>query len=154
MSESVMKPGKNGYRICFTNNTVVMNYKFSQLAGQYGTKENDIIRSIRQDFPGLTEIVVSGREQKSPRPNTRLTYANMEKHISTYENAQELLEAFETVKAMSAPLASPYKYVADWFRNQFPNYRTAPVFNDHKLTIAPVEPPQVREYKQKMPKAG
>ena len=33
------KPGKNGYKIIFNENMVVMNYKFAELAGQYGTKE-------------------------------------------------------------------------------------------------------------------
>ena len=34
-----MKPGKNGYKIYFNVNTVVMNYKFAAAAGEYGTDE-------------------------------------------------------------------------------------------------------------------
>lgn len=30
--QSEMKPGKNGYKIYFNTNTVVMNYKFAELA--------------------------------------------------------------------------------------------------------------------------
>ena len=36
----------------------------------------------------------------------------------------DLLSEFETVKAQSKAATSPYKYVCDWFINQFPNYRT------------------------------
>ena len=64
------------------------------------------------------------------------------------------MEVFETVKTMSAPLASPYKYVADWFKLQFPDYKKSVVFKDGTLTLPPVDPPKVIEYKQKMPKAG
>ena len=148
------KPGKNGYKIVFASNTVVMNYKFAAAAAQYGTKENRIIRNIRHDFPGMAEIVVSGREKKTTATNTRLTYENMETHISAYENADELLEVFKTVKALSKACASPYKYVADWFKAQFPDYKKAVVFDNGTLSVAPVKAPAIIEYKQKLSKVG
>ena len=147
-------PGREGYKILFNENTVIMNYKFAAAAAKYGTPENKLMKNIRNDFPGMTEVVVSGREQTSAKKNTRLTYENMEKHIRAYDNAEELLDVFETVKALSQATASPYKYVCDWFKIQFPNYKKAPVFKDGKLTAAPVEAPKVIEYKQKMPKAS
>lgn len=149
-----MKPGKNGYKIVFATNTIVMNYKFAAAAAQYGTKENKLMKSIRRDFPGMAEVVVSGRDKKTAAPNTRLTYENMEIHIGAYENADELLAVFKTVKALSKACASPYKYVADWFKLQFPDYKKSVVFKDGTLTLPPVDPPKVIEYKQKMPKAG
>jgi hypothetical protein len=78
----------------------------------------------------------------------------MEIHIKVYENADELMDVFESVKALSKTCASPYKYVRNWFEAQFPNYKKTPVFQDGKLTIVPVEAPKVIEYKQKMPKAS
>ena len=147
-------PGREGYKILFGENTVIMNHKFAAAAAKYGTKENRIIRNIRHSFPGMTEVIVSGREQTTAKTNSRLTYENMEKHIRAYDNADELLDVFETVKALSQATASPYKYVCDWFKIQFPNYKKAPVFKDGKLTAAPVEVPKVIEYKQKMPKAS
>ena len=74
MRYNEVKPGKNGYKIVFATNTVIMNYKFAAAAAQYGTKENGIIRDIRRDFPDMTETVVSGREKRTPQANTRLTY--------------------------------------------------------------------------------
>ena len=147
-------PGREGYKILFNENTVIMNNKFAAAAAKYGTKENKLMKAIRKDFPGMAEVIVSGRECDKAKPNSRLTYENMEKHIQVYENADELLEVFETVKAASLVLASPYKYVADWFKAQFPNYKNAVVFNDGKLTVAPVEAPKVIEYKRKMSKGA
>ena len=149
-----MKPGKNGYKIYFNANTVVMNYKFAELAGEFGTAEYNILKGIRADFPGMAEVTVSGREKKSPHPNTRLTYENMEIHINGYENANDLLDVFETVKALSKVCASPYKYVADWFRAQFPDYNKAVLFDQGTLSVAPVKAPAVMEYKQKLAKVG
>lgn len=153
-NKDAVKPGKNGYKIVFNENTVVMNYKFAAAAAQYGTREYKIMKGIRRDFPGMAEVVVSGREKKSPHPNTRFTYENMEIHIRAYENAEDLLEVFETVKALSKVCASPYKYVCDWFEAQFPDYKTAPTFKDSKLTVIPVKAPETKEYKQKLPKVG
>jgi len=149
-----MTPGREGYKIMFAENTVIMNKKFAAAAAKYGTMENTTIRNIRTDFPGMKEIIVSGRECDSAKPNHRLTYEHMKQHIEVYENADELLDVFETVKAASAALASPYKYVADWFKTQFPDYKKAVVFNDGKLTAAPVKKPDITMYKQKLPKAG
>ena len=147
-------PGREGYKILFAENTVIINHKFAAAAAKYGTKENNLMKSIRADFPGMAEVIVSGRECDKAQTNTRLTYENMEKHIRAYDNAGELLDVFETVKALSLATASPYKYVCDWFKIQFPNYKKVPVFKDGKLTVAPVEAPKVIEYKKKMEKAS
>ena len=154
MATKKITPGREGYKILFDRNTVIMNYKFAAAAAKYGTKENVLLKNIRNDFPGMVEVVVSGREQITPRPNHRLTYENMEKYIGVYENAAELLEVYRTVKAASVALASPYKYVCDWFKVQFPDYKKPVFFKEGKLTVVPVEPPQVIEYKMKLPKVG
>ena len=149
-NKNAVKPGKNGYKIIFNENMVVMNYKFAAAAAEYGTKEYKIMKGIRRDFPGMAEVVVSGRDKKTPHPNTRLTYENMEIHINAYENANDLLEVFETVKALSKVCASPYKYVCDWFEAQFPDYKSVPIFQDNKLTVLPLPAPSVKEYKKKL----
>ena len=81
MRYNEVKPGKNGYKIVFATNTVIMNYKFAAPPSM-APKENRIIRNVRHDFPDMTETVVSGREKRTPQANTRLTYQNMETHIS------------------------------------------------------------------------
>ena len=72
-----------------------------------------------------------------------------EEEIELDENSKELLAMFETVKMMSKPLASPYKYVRDWFKAQFPNY-DKPSAND---TIKPcaklLSAPNIDNYQAK-----
>jgi len=138
-----------GCKIDFTTNTLVMNYKFHSASQEYGTPENKLVKEILSDFPTLVVVVKAGREVKTANKNKRLTYANMEKHIKAYDNADELLEVFETVKALSQTVASPYKFVSDWFVEQFPNYDKAPTFKDGKLTVLPVKAPDIKEYKIK-----
>ena len=147
-------PGREGYKILFNENTVIMNHKFAAAAAKYGTKENKLMKSIRKDFPGMAEVIVSGRECDKAKPNHRLTYEHMEAYIKVYENAEELKAVFETVKATSVVLASPYKYVSDWFKAQFPDYNKTVVLKESKLTVAPKKAPNIIDYKMKLPKVG
>ena len=77
-----IKPGRNGYKILFDTNTIIMNYKFAAAAAEYGSSENKLMKSIREDFPDMAEVVVSGRVQTTAKANHRLTYENMETHIT------------------------------------------------------------------------
>ena len=143
-----------GYKLDFATNTLTINYKFSKALSDYGSPEYLRYKAILADFPNLKVIRKAGRTVTSTRPNKRLTYENMETHIKAYENADSLMDTFETVKTLSAPLASPYKYVSDWFKVQFPDYMNVPVFRDDKLTVLPVPAPDTKEYKQKLPNVG
>lgn len=146
----------NGCKIDFTNNTLVMNYKFHSASQEYGTPENNLVKEILKDFPSLTVVVKAGRDVKTTNKNKRLTYENMEKHISCYPNAEELLVAFEMAKIKSKVVASPYAYVVDWFRAQFPNYKDGKAcVTASTAEIVPL--PDVEDYKKKsedMERAG
>lgn len=139
-----------GYKIDFASETLYMNYTFAEAATNPASAEYKLLKTLREDFPALNVVVKSGREQKKAHHNKRLTYKNMEAHIKAYANSDELQDVFETVKALSKPLASPYAYVHDWFELQFPNYKQTVIFKDDKITVAPVKPPQIKEYKRKI----
>ncbi|MBE7015220.1 MAG: hypothetical protein E7417_00110 [Ruminococcaceae bacterium] len=136
-----------GYRIDFGNNSIVMNYKFAAAAEVYGSPEYELLKSIRADFPSFKVFTKAGRDIKTPRKTKRMTYANMEKYINTFANASELMEMFELVKDKSAIVKSPYKYVLDWFKMQFPNYKELPEKVEIKAPIVPVAAPKVQTYK-------
>lgn len=132
-----------GYKLDFVNNVLVMNYTFTTEAQKFGTPEYKLLKAIQEDFPHLKPVTVSGRKQKTPKQNKRLTYANMEKYLSVFDNSKELLAQFVKVKAASAASKSPYKYVCDWFKDQCPNYDTAKGMNYGTLTLLPV--PKIAE---------
>lgn len=130
-----------GYKIDFSNNTITVNYKFHQAMQDPMSVEYGILKSIRNDFPTIKLEIKSGHNSKTPNVHKRFTYANMIKHMSCYKNSDELLEQFEIVKKLSKPLASPYKYVCDWFNSQFPEYKDCKVTMEQckdKLTLVSV----------------
>ena len=108
-----------GYKLDFTTNTMIVNYTFDAASSEYGSPEYQLLKKIRADFPNMKIVVKSGREKKTANKNKRLSYENMEKYISAYENSDELLDVFETVKILSKSEKSPYKYVCKWFAEQF-----------------------------------
>ncbi|MCH5210869.1 MAG: hypothetical protein J1F01_07890 [Oscillospiraceae bacterium] len=145
---------KNGYKIDFKNNTITVNYKFAAAMNEYGSAEYKIYRKIMRDFPRLELVIKSGRKQTTPRYNKRFTYENMEKYISTFANSEELQIMFKTVKRKSALLASPYKYVCDWFKAQFPDYEETPTFEKNDIVVSLIPEPKEEDYKRKEEKAA
>lgn len=138
-----------GYKIDFTTNTVVMNYKFAEASEKYGSPEYRLLQSIRNDFPDIQVCVKSGREQKKSRYNKRFKYENMEKYIKCFDNSEVLLKRFKTVKEMSKTLKSPYKFVCDWFVAQFPEYKDIPEFEGNLTVVKFVPYPDKNNYQEK-----
>lgn len=138
-----------GYKIDFTSNRVVLNYKFAEAANDYGSPEYERLKAIKADFPGIVVVIEAGRKVTTTNRTKRLSYENMKEHIDQYENSEELIEMFEKAKKLSKPLASPYKYVRDWFEAQFENYKEVPKFENGKLYVIPVDVPNVEGYEEK-----
>lgn len=139
-----------GYTINYSTNTIIMNYKFAKSAQDYGSAEYQLLTKIKADFPTMKVSVIAGRKIDTTNIKKRLTYKNIAECISAYANADELLENFEQVKLLSKPLASPYKYVCDWFYSQFPEYQDSnKSLLNTKLLVKLVDLPDESKYKRK-----
>ena len=138
-----------GYKLDFATNTLTINYKFHKALSDYGSPEYNRYHAILTDFPNLKVIVKAGREITTTRPTKRLTYDNMETYMSSFENADDLLDRFAIVQKRSKALASPYKYVRDWFQAQFPAYKKSTVFEEIKPAVPLAPIPDTALYKAK-----
>lgn len=137
-----------GYKIDFVKNTLTLNYKFANAAfNDYGSPEYRRMKDILADFPQLKVIVEAGRKITTTRETKRLTYKNMETYMEQFDNSDELLNMFFKVKKMSKPLASPYKYVCDWFEAQFPDFRDCPDLENAEADV--VDAPDTGNYELK-----
>ena len=97
--------------------------------------EYRMLLQLRADFPTMQIIRKTRRAPKTANPNRNLTYANMEKYMSVFKNAAELLEQFKIVKTMSKGQPNAYNYVKGWFVKQFPDYKALPDFTCGKLNV-------------------
>jgi hypothetical protein len=136
---------KNTYKVDFVNNTLTMSKAFEEAASNPASQEYKLLQQIRADFPGLTIIRKTRRAPKKARPTKNLTYANMEKYMSVFQNADELLAQFKVVKTCSLEQPSPYKFVRDWFETQFPKYKELPDFGTNAPKVIDLAPFQTKQ---------
>lgn len=148
-----MKTNRNdtikGYKLDFSTNTLIVNYKFHKAMSDFGSPEYNRYKEILADFPHLSVVVKAGRTITTTRPTKRLTYENMDSYIGCYENRDELRTAFAIVQQKSKLLASPYKYVRDWFEAQFPDCRNAVDSGTEQNAVLLVAIPDMAKYKTK-----
>ena len=147
----IMSEKIKGYKFDFARKTFTVNYKFEAAMNDFDSDEYDIYKRYATEFPMLKVVVKSGRQQKKPRYNKRLTYKNMRTYISVFDNSTELLNQFEKVIKESKPSPSPYKYVCDWFKKTFPNYKETPIFEQKEAVSEPTE--KIQEQKEIEPAA-
>lgn len=136
---------KNTYKVDFVNNTLTISKAFEEAASNPASQEYKLLQQIRADFPGLTIIRKTRRAPKKARPTKNLTYANMEKYMSVFQNADELLAQFKVVKTCSLEQPSPYKFVRDWFETQFPKYKELPDFGTNAPKVIDLAPFQKKQ---------
>ena len=122
---------KNTYKIDFVNNTLTMSKAFEDALNNPNSQEYKLFLQLRADFPGLTIIRKTRRASKKASPNKNLTYKHMEQYMSVFQNADELLAQFKVVRECSKQQPSPYKFVRDWFEDQFPKYKELPDFGNN-----------------------
>ena len=129
------------YKFDFNTQTLTITKDFAKKMMDPTSTEYKIYIKLRKDFPNF-QMKERSCNRKKPNPYKGLTFEKMEKYISLYENAEELLTLFNAVKAVGDSQNNKMKYVADWFMAQFPNYKEMPLFNkDGKiLYVAPKQP--------------
>lgn len=122
---------KNTYKIDFVNNTLTMSKAFEEALNNPASEEYKLFLQLRADFPGLTIIRKTRRAPKKARPTKNLTYKHMEQYMGVFKNADELRAQFKVVKECSKQQPSPYKFVLNWFKTQFPKYKELPDFGNN-----------------------
>ena len=124
-----------GYKIDFVNNTLTISKAFEDAAAVPYSEEYKLLQQIRADFPNLTIVRKARRTSTTKKRNKNMTYANMEKYMSVFQNADKLLAQFEVVKRQSKLEKSPYQLVLSWFVEQFPDYQELPDFNEKAKNV-------------------
>ena len=118
-----------GYKIDVLNNKVYLTASFLRAASRLGTPEYNELLALRCELPDYEFKKAEANRKKTTNKNKNLTYANMWEHIKAVyretQKADEMLKKMERVEALSRIQANPYKYVHDWFVNEFPNYNSA-----------------------------
>ena len=98
---------------------------FLKNAAHIASPEYRLIQQLRKDYGAI----IIKEEKIERKASTLIRFAQMEKHISQCRNAEERLERFNKIKAVSQIQNSPYNYVLTWFLNNYANYSEQPHFD-------------------------
>ena len=124
---------KKDYTIDWQTNTITMSKKFAEEANHYGTTAYNLLMDVRAK--GF-DIVVRKREKRRACP-TRITYKQMENHLSCLNNPDERLQQLHAVMEAGKGQKNHYEYVRKWFLENYPNFRDIPVMDTNFCIVAP-----------------
>ena len=118
---------KKNQIVVLENGNGLVTKAFEKQARIFGTAENIAWREFVKVYPNAKmEIWTVKKNTQSDKYCKNLTYKNMREHIETFEKDKEekkLMEEFETILIRSKVQVTPYKYVVNWFKATFPNYK-------------------------------
>ena len=96
---------------------------FAKQARIFGTPEYKLWKQFIADNEGAEmEIKKVNKNTQSEKYCKNLTYKNMEEHIETFDD-KKLMEEFKKELVRSKVQVNPYKYMVNWFKATFPNYK-------------------------------
>ena len=124
---------KKDYTIDWQTNTITMSKKFAEEANHYGTTAYNLLMDVRAK--GF-DIVVRKREKRRACP-TRITYKQMENHLSCLNNPDERLQQLHAVMEAGKGQKNQYEYVRKWFLLNYPHFNEIPVLDSNYRIVAP-----------------
>ena len=113
-------------KITFNNDftKAYISSAFMKKARVYGSIEHQMLSQFRTSNPGIpVEVRKSGSSH-----NYNLTYVNMESYIRTKPNADALLKELKRIREESMVQRNRHLYVVGWFKEMFPDYAEAKLF--------------------------
>ena len=118
---------KKNQIIVLENGNGLVTKAFAKQARIFGTPEYKMWKQFIAENEGAEmEIRTVKKNTQSDKYCKNLTYKNMREHITTLKDEElkkELLEEFDRVRVRSKVQVNPYKYVVNWFKATFPNYK-------------------------------
>lgn len=118
---------KKNQIVVLENGNGLVTKAFAKQARIFGTPEYKLWKKFVAENEGADmEIRTVNKNTQSDKYCKNLTYKNMEEHIKTFEKNDEdnkLMEEFKTIVVRSKVQVNPYKYVVNWFKTTFPNYK-------------------------------
>lgn len=128
------------YTMNFATKTLTVTKDFATKAMLPNSEESTLLLHLQNICPDL-KITYKSHKTTAKNPRKGLTFEKMEKYIRLYDNSDELLLAFSTVKAIADVQANKYDYVYKWFIAQFPNYKELPELVNGKLVADVIDFP-------------
>ena len=87
-----MKPIQRPIRINRPEQMIFVSKPFLKRANLYGTEESKMLEEARAAYPDFKVVPRSISKSNKKRPYLRVSYAYMERYISSHENAEKRMK--------------------------------------------------------------
>ena len=135
------------YAVDVLSNTVVVTKKFLESVNTLEGTEYELFKQFKE--MGFN-IVQRTRKPSSPKKESNsplrslkpveekkplIPFKKMALYISLLDDADEMMDKFDTIRKDAQTKDSPRKYVNEWFREQFPNYEKIAQLDENNYII-------------------
>lgn len=119
----------NAYTINHEDKTITITKAFAKSSGIINSDEYILFTQFRKDYPDYKIVQRTAKANKEKNTHKGLTLDNMEKYLSTRDNAADALKAFEMAKDYYKGYSAYYAKVKAWFlsnyKEEYENYAPA-----------------------------
>ena len=115
-----MKPIQRPIRINRPEQTIFVSKPFLKRANLYGTEESKMLEEARAAYPDFKVVPRSIAKSNKKRPYLRVSYAYMERYISSHENAEKRMKEYEEMRFRAECHEVPFSEVKKWFVACYP----------------------------------
>ena len=116
--------------------TLTISKTFERNAAIYQSTEQKMMKKYMEAYGDALTI----RYYKPRNIHQGLTFEQMENYIGYTREAEENLKRFQDVKELSKSQKSPYKYIKDWFLQEYFNYSATPEFDEDGFVVVKKAP--------------
>jgi hypothetical protein len=115
-----MKPIQNPIRINRPEQTIYVSKPFLKRANLYGTEESQMLEKARADYPNFKVVPRSIAKSNKKRPHSKVSYAYMERYISSHEKAEERMKEYKEIRFRAECQEKTFSKVKEWFVALYP----------------------------------
>ena len=111
---------KNDLRIDFTKNEIIMSRSFEKCASIAGSEEYRRLQAVRMDYPNFSVVRRSIKKAPTKETYAGLTFAYMEKYITSHANAEQIKKVYDELRLIGACHKVSYPTIKKWFLETYP----------------------------------
>lgn len=127
------------YKIDFANKTITITSAFAKKAANLDSAEYKLLKKLQKDFPDFsvrTNTHKTPTKYKNKNGETtvcnqfkNLTFEHMELFMEELPDNEAFLAEYRFLRETASKLQlNPYMIVRKWFCEQFPKYKSNPLF--------------------------
>lgn len=111
---------KNGLRVDFVKQEIIMSRSFEKCASKVGTEEYQRLQMVRKDYPIFTVARKQIKKASHKETYAGLTYSYMESYIADHDDDGSIMKHYSELRLIGACHKVSYPTIKKWFLETYP----------------------------------